>query len=419
MSLKPTASVSLLLLLVARSSAELARTSGAVFEKEDVEPELCMLQVASHATKSENQQVQLLLQPNSTSKGSSDVLSGSTANGSSKRYLMVLAPGEQLAGAVDFIADALHFAKAQNRVFVEPVLTGGLVVDPFENDDWIPLSMLVDVAAMKEYYADWINVEDFLQLYGGRGSAQKPGEDVMEALNATPDYDRHAHKYPQLDDAMIKSLEPKRDTPVLALVGQWCRLSYITSDHSWTPTRSLRGVQKLPSPYIAELADRVKSDWQDDGAAGQILCAQWRSEGAVRLYRKECPWLDECASDFLKGVKSVQQQHNLSRVLLLSDVLPNTSATYLQCSTSRERIESKFQQEMDFRTLQQPLKDIKDAALRAQVEARLCAKSTAVLICSEENPGPHCSKCARLQSKFAASIIEERRKDALSEVITW
>mmetsp|Transcript_4038 Transcript_4038/g.7152 ORF Transcript_4038/g.7152 Transcript_4038/m.7152 type:complete len:395 (-) Transcript_4038:60-1244(-) len=367
----------------------------------DENAELCMLQLRSNAVKAEHESVQHTLNRNLTITDQLD-------SGNKSRYLMILKAAEQFEGAMDFVTDALHFAKMQQRIFVEPVLSHGRLVDPFIEDDWIPLSMLVDKAALQEYYGNWIDAEDFLNLFGGRGSAQKPSNAVLEPLVAESGDGQIHH----LDDSTIKKFESRWDVSVLGLTGSWWRLSK-DEDIRYSTTMTTRGVKKKPSPYVAELAARAMKGW-----SGQIVCALWRSE--KHEIRNDCSLLEECADDFVRAVKSVQEREHVRHVLLLSDILPNTSDTYHEnCSASRTKLTRHFNQEMDIASLNGRFEAIRDNALRAQVEAQVCAKSTAMLGCPLHNPGPRCGTCARTSSKFHSKIMKFRQEYALPDVVTW
>lgn len=358
-------------------------------EGEDVEPQVSMLQIDSYAHAGHGQMQSLI---NSTEP---------MANLMSKRYLLVLDAYEQFEGAIEFIADALHLAREQNRTFVEPVLSNGRVVDPLIHHDWVPLSMMVDVAAMQQYHADWVGVGEFLYVSGVRDSAKKSNGTVFELVHSP------RRKRFQLDDATIKRLESKWSAPMLALSGKWQRLSL---RGSWNPVRSKRGVLKLPSPYIAQLATRIVPH-----LPSHTICAQWRSEGCSA----KCSGLARCGVHFVKAVKSLQKREGVQHVLLLTDLFPNTSETYRGCNASRKRVMSYLEQELNFKSSHIAINTIEDTALRAQVESHHCAQSKAMVGCTENEPGVHCSDCARVSSKFAASIIHSRHQHALSDLVTW
>lgn len=356
---------------------------------EDVESQINMLQIDSYAHAGHGQMQSLIKS------------TGPLADLMNDRYLLVLDTFEQFEGAIEFIADALHLAREQNRTFVEPVLSNGRVVDPLIHHDWVPLSVMVDVAAMRQYHADWIGVGEFLYGSGVQGSARKPNGSVFELVHSPP------HKRFQLDDATIKRLESKRSAPMLALSGKWQRLSL---RGSWNPVRSKRGVVKLPSPYIAQLATRIVPH-----SPSHTVCAQWRSEGCSA----KCKGLAICSNHFVKAVKSVQEREGAQHVLLLTDLFPNTSDTYGGCMASSKHVMSYLEQELNFVSSRSAISTIEDAALRAQVEAYLCAQSKAMVGCPGNEPGVHCSNCSRVSSKFAASIIHMRHEHALSDVVTW
>eukprot|EP00930_Biecheleria_cincta_P060892 TRINITY_DN46478_c0_g1_i1.p1 TRINITY_DN46478_c0_g1~~TRINITY_DN46478_c0_g1_i1.p1 ORF type:complete len:393 (-),score=40.51 TRINITY_DN46478_c0_g1_i1:49-1227(-) len=358
-------------------------------ELDDVEPQLSMLQIDSYAHAGHGEMQSLI----TSTKPLTDPMS--------KRYLLVLEAYEQFEGAIEFIADALHFAREQNRTFVEPALSNGRVVDPSIHHDWVPLSMMVDVAAMQQYHADWVGVGEFLHISSVQGSARKLNGTGYEVVYSSP------KKRLQLNDATIKQLESKWNVPMLALTGKWQRL---TIRGSWNPVRSKRGVLKLPSPYIAQLAARTVPQ-----LPSHTVCAQWRSEGCSA----KCSGLARCGIHFVEAVKSVQKREGVRHVLLLTDLSPNTSETYRGCNASRKKVMSYLEQELNFNSLRSAIKTIEDSALRALVESHLCAHSKAMVGCPEDKPGLHCADCARLGSKFTASIIHSRHEHAFSDVVTW
>jgi len=216
------------------------------------------------------------------------------------KYLMVLGAFEQFQGAKEVIADALAIAKRLQITFVEPVLRNGRVKDPFtwQKQELVPLHMVMDVDAMKEFYPNWIDIEDFMNACaaGGKGI---PRMHIERASGGTP------------NSTLIKSL---RDATMQIVAMKGFGRTWQRDERGLA---SQDGVPMKVSKYIVRMTDHVRQIW---GNHTEYVCVQWRQEGKHLEDEKRM----QCAHALVDTVVPMVKNR---KVLLLSDVRRNTSDT--------------------------------------------------------------------------------------------
>jgi len=313
------------------------------------------------------------------------------------KYLMVISAFEQFGGARVVIADAVAIAKTLGWTFVEPVLLHGRVVNPFETTGWVPLGMMLDIKAMRQYYPNWIGVNDFLNMTNA-GNRSGPGVSPLMHI-----VERRA----QPDDSTLAALK-ESDLQIVAM-GRFMR-----KGSQFISNASVDGVPIKPAWHVRRLAETVLHDVGTHG----YMCAQWRTEGVNMALSDthgcaralEQTVLEARACNLWGGKKP--------KVLLLSDVRSDTSDTMHQRS-ERLAVEKYLEQSLKHRAMSTALERIEDHGLRGLVEQYLCASTPVMVACPYNEPGARCAQCARTQSKFANFILSLREEMHMPPAISW
>lgn len=304
------------------------------------------------------------------------------------------------------IADALAVAKRLQFTFVEPVLRNGRVVNPFnwQEQELIPLRMMMDVDALKKFYPNWISIEEFMAscAAGGKGMPRMHIEDGKDRTHLKK------NGWPSGKPVTSETVNSLRKSKEQISAMNGFRRNFHRDGVGFA---SQDGVPIKTSEEIVRIAERVRQTW---GNHVDYACVQWRSE-LVGLNAEERM---QCAHTLVEAVLPMVKN---KKVLLLSDVRPNTSGTTYknENATSLKQCASFLQDQLHFEEVVLPLELFNDTGLQALVEMRLCAASSMMVGCPTEAQPSQCTSCSYMPSKFAASILALRKELGLPAAVAW
>ena len=320
-----------------------------------------------------------------------------------RRFLMVVDAREQSQKSLGVVNDAAFYARALNRVLVEPGVAESRIIDPFgeaeqEHDGrttpWrgLGLANYWDVRPLCRYMDGRLMP---LQRFVAEGGLE------LERRELT-DVGGHRALVLESEDDVRAYFAPHADVPLLVLRELWRSNA---EGRSWKPTARNSTREAVPAlaiaPSIATVADELAH-----ALPSPFACVQWRAEDGT-----DRP--EECAAELADAVGSWGRLSEA--VVLLTDLYPGNSGTFKQKPAHKSAL----------RILQERLplgpanaqaekwRAVNDSGLRSMLELEVCARARLLVTCNEAlvneslaaGNQPRCAKCAKLRSGFTERVV--------------
>ena len=314
-----------------------------------------------------------------------------------RRFLMVVDAREQSQKSLGVVNDAAFYARALNRVLVEPGVAESRIVDPFGEATWKPwrglgLANYWDVRPLCRYMDGRLMP---LQRFVAEGGLE------LERRELT-DVGGHRSLVLESEDDVRDYFAPHADVPLLVLRELWRSNA---EGRSWKSTERNSTRDAVPAlaiaPSIATVADELAH-----ALPSPFACVQWRAEDGT-----DRP--DECAEELADAVGSWGRLSEA--VVLLTDLYPGNSGTFKQKPAHKSAL----------RILQERLplgpanaqaekwRAVNDSGLRSMLELEVCARARLLVTCNEalvneslaDGNQPRCAKCAKLRSGFTERVV--------------
>ena len=318
-----------------------------------------------------------------------------------RRFLMVVDAREQSQKSLGVVNDAAFYARALNRVLVEPGVAESRIIDPFGEAEqkqrttpWrgLGLANYWDVRPLCRYMEGRLMP---LQRFVAEGGLE------LERRELT-DVGGHRSLVLESEDDVRDYFSPHADVPLLVLRELWRSNA---EGRSWKPTARNSTRDAVPTlaiaPSIATVADELAH-----ALPSPFACVQWRAEDGT-----DRP--EECAEELADAVGSWGRLSEA--VVLLTDLYPGNSGTFKQKPAHKSAL----------RILQERLplgpanaqaekwRAVNDSGLRSMLELEVCARARLLVTCNEAlvneslaaGNQPRCAKCAKLRSGFTERVV--------------
>mmetsp|Transcript_9277 Transcript_9277/g.14293 ORF Transcript_9277/g.14293 Transcript_9277/m.14293 type:complete len:518 (-) Transcript_9277:372-1925(-) len=400
-----------------------------------------------------------------------------------EQFLVVLSAREGMNKNVAMIAQAVEWAILTKRSFVEPAVCDSRIVSPFEN-----LNQATEIV--------WRNVQKAFAQHPSHlcGARKKLGfsaywdlEPSCQKVPIVPldqwlDWWRQNNKtsiafHINTDNKMHHQNQETQfsfDTKKILFVSGWYRslANHLITSGACTLIPCFRSRILFPrSSSMAIHATRILKQLLPAKKRATFTCVQWRSEtkcdktnilscarvllASVLVAWRQHPSLLSIQNEHLidNAMNSIvdnksSKKYNPSPkppllfrntndeppvTLFVSDIMPNTSATYSHVTHHpKNQTQDPYQDALDYlklglglsdsslsAELERYILDISDFGLRSLISQDLCAAAPILIMCL--HPHRSCSKCARgLDSGFVAGIYNIRknynRKDLTSKI---
>ena len=315
------------------------------------------------------------------------------------RFLMVVDAWEQSQKSLGVVNDVAFYARALNRVLVEPGVAESRIVDPFGEATWKPwrglgLANYWDVRPLCRYLDGRLMPLQRFVAEGGleleKRELKGKGSEYLGSLQLESEDDVRAH------------FAPHADVPLLVLRRQW---RSNVEGRSWNSTSRNSTRDAVPTlataPSITTVAEELAH-----ALPSPFACVQWRAEDGT-----DRP--EECAEELADAVGSWGRLSEA--VVLLTDLYPGNSGTFKQKPAHKSAL----------RILQERLplgpanaqaekwRAVNDSGLRSMLELEVCARARLLVTCNEAlvneslaaGNQPRCTKCAKLRSGFTERVV--------------
>ena len=320
-----------------------------------------------------------------------------------RRFLMVVDAREQSQKSLGVVNDAAFYARALNRVLVEPGVAESRIIDPFgeaekEHDlrttPWrgLGLANYWDVRPLCRYMDGRLMP---LQRFVAEGGLE------LERRELT-DVGGHRSLVLESEDDVRDYFSPHADVPLLVLRELWRSNA---EGRSWKPTARNSTRDAVPTlaiaPSIATVADELAH-----ALPSPFACVQWRAEDGT-----DRP--EECAEELADAVGSWGRLSEA--VVLLTDLYPGNSGTFKQkpAHKSALRILEERLPLGPANAQAEKWRAVNDSGLRSMLELEVCARARLLVTCNEAlvneslaaGNQPRCTKCAKLRSGFTERVV--------------
>ena len=320
-----------------------------------------------------------------------------------RRFLMVVDAREQSQKSLGVVNDAAFYARALNRVLVEPGVAESRIIDPFgeaeqEHDGrttpWrgLGLANYWDVRPLCRYMDGRLMP---LQRFVAEGGLE------LERRELT-DVGGHRSLVLESEDDVRDYFSPHADVPLLVLRELWRSNA---EGRSWKPTARNSTRDAVPTlaiaPSIATVADELAH-----ALPSPFACVQWRAEDGT-----DRP--EECAEELADAVGSWGRLSEA--VVLLTDLYPGNSGTFKQkpAHKSALRILEERLPLGPTNAQAEKWRAVNDSGLRSMLELEVCARARLLVTCNEAlvneslaaGNQPRCTKCAKLRSGFTERVV--------------
>ena len=320
-----------------------------------------------------------------------------------RRFLMVVDAREQSQKSLGVVNDAAFYARALNRVLVEPGVAESRIIDPFgeaekEHDlrttPWrgLGLANYWDVRPLCRYMDGRLMP---LQRFVAEGGLE------LERRELT-DVGGHRSLVLESEDDVRDYFSPHADVPLLVLRELWRSNA---EGRSWKPTARNSTRDAVPTlaiaPSIATVADELAH-----ALPSPFACVQWRAEDGT-----DRP--EECAEELADAVGSWGRLSEA--VVLLTDLYPGNSGTFKQkpAHKSALRILEERLPLGPANAQAEKWRAVNDSGLRSMLELEVCARARLLVTCNEAlvneslaaGNQPRCAKCAKLRSGFTERVV--------------
>ena len=320
-----------------------------------------------------------------------------------RRFLMVVDAREQSQKSLGVVNDAAFYARALNRVLVEPGVAESRIIDPFgeaeQKDDlrttpWrgLGLANYWDVRPLCRYMDGRLMP---LQRFVAEGGLE------LERRELT-DVGGHRALVLESEDDVRAYFAPHADVPLLVLRELWRSNA---EGRSWKPTARNSTRDAVPTlaiaPSIATVADELAH-----ALPSPFACVQWRAEDGT-----DRP--EECAAELADAVGSWGRLSEA--VVLLTDLYPGNSGTFKQKPAHKSALRI-LEDRLPLGPANAQAKQwraVNDSGLRSMLELEVCARARLLVTCNEAlvneslaaGNQPRCAKCAKLRSGFTERVV--------------
>ena len=323
-----------------------------------------------------------------------------------RRFLMVVDAREQSQKSLGVVNDAAFYARALNRVLVEPGVAESRIVDPFGEATWKPwrglgLANYWDVRPLCRYMDGRLMPLQRFVAEGGleleKRELKGKGSEYLGSLQLESEDDVRAH------------FAPHADVPLLVLRRQW---RSNVEGRSWNSTSRNSTRDAVPTlataPSITTVAEELAH-----ALPSPFACVQWRAEGGT-----DRP--EECAAELADAVGSWGRLSEA--VVLLTDLYPGNSVTFEHAARSAGLV-GRFESALRILQDRLPLgptnaqaeqwRAVNDSGLRGMLELEVCARARLLVTCNEAlvneslaaGNQPRCAKCAKPNSGFTERVV--------------
>ena len=315
------------------------------------------------------------------------------------QFLMVVDAWEQSQKSLGVVNDVAFYARALNRVLVEPGVAESRIVDPFGEATWKPwrglgLANYWDVRPLCRYMDGRLMPLQRFVAEGGleleRRELKGKGSEYLGSLQLESEDDVRAH------------FAPHADVPLLVLRELWRSNA---EGRSWKPTARNSTREAVPAlaiaPSIATVADELAH-----ALPSPFACVQWRAEDGT-----DRP--EECAAELADAVGSWGRLSEA--VVLLTDLYPGNSGTFKQkpAHKSALRILEERLPLGPANAQAEKWRAVNDSGLRSMLELEVCARARLLVTCNEAlvneslaaGNQPRCTKCAKPGSGFTERVV--------------
>jgi hypothetical protein len=341
-----------------------------------------------------------------------------------RRFLMVVDAREQSQKSLGVVNDAAFYARALNRVLVEPGVAESRIIDPFgeaeQKDDlrttpWrgLGLANYWDVRPLCRYMEGRLMP---LQRFVAEGGLE------LERRELT-DVGGHRALVLESEDDVRAYFAPHADVPLLVLRELWRSNA---EGRSWKPTARNSTREAVPAlaiaPSIATVADELAH-----ALPSPFACVQWRAEDGT-----DRP--EECAAELADAVGSWGRLSEA--VVLLTDLYPGNSVTFQHAARSAGLV-GRFESALRILQDRLPLgptnaqaeqwRAVNDSGLRSMLELEVCARARLLVTCNEAlvneslaaGNQPRCAKCAKLSSGFTERAVALHKARGEGKRVAW
>ena len=322
------------------------------------------------------------------------------------RFLMVVDAWEQSQKSLGVVNDVAFYARALNRVLVEPGVAESRIVDPFGEATWKPwrglgLANYWDVRPLCRYLDGRLMPLQRFVAEGGleleKRELKGKGSEYLGSLQLESEDDVRAH------------FAPHADVPLLVLRRQW---RSNVEGRSWNSTSRNSTRDAVPTLAIAPSITTVAEELAH-ALPSPFACVQWRAEGGT-----DRP--EECAAELADAVGSWGRLSEA--VVLLTDLYPGNSVTFQHAARSAGLV-GRFESALRILQDRLPLgptnaqaeqwRAVNDSGLRSMLELEVCARARLLVTCNEAlvneslaaGNQPRCTKCAKLRSGFTERVV--------------
>ena len=316
-----------------------------------------------------------------------------------RRFLMVVDAREQSQKSLGVVNDAAFYARALNRVLVEPGVAESRIVDPFGEATWKPwrglgLANYWDVRPLCRYMDGRLMP---LQRFVAEGGLE------LERRELT-DVGGHRSLVLESEDDVRAYFAPHADVPLLVLRELWRSNA---EGRSWKPTARNSTRDAVPTlaiaPSIATVADELAH-----ALPSPFACVQWRAEDGT-----DRP--EECAAELADAVGSWGRL--AEAVVLLTDLYPGNSGTFANANDPAHKSALRILEDRlplgPANAQAKQWRAVNDSGLRSMLELEVCARARLLVTCNEAlvneslaaGNQPRCTKCAKLRSGFTERVV--------------
>ena len=315
------------------------------------------------------------------------------------QFLMVVDAWEQSQKSLGVVNDVAFYARALNRVLVEPGVAESRIVDPFGEATWKPwrglgLANYWDVRPLCRYLDGRLMPLQRFVAEGGleleKRELKGKGSEYLGSLQLESEDDVRAH------------FAPHADVPLLVLRRQW---RSNVEGRSWNSTSRNSTRDAVPTLAIAPSITTVAEELAH-ALPSPFACVQWRAEDGT-----DRP--EECAEELADAVGSWGRLSEA--VVLLTDLYPGNSGTFKQkpAHKSALRILEERLPLGPANAQAEKWRAVNDSGLRSMLELEVCARARLLVTCNEAlvneslaaGNQPRCAKCAKLRSGFTERVV--------------
>ena len=315
------------------------------------------------------------------------------------RFLMVVDAREQSQKSMGVVNDVAFYARALNRVLVEPGVAESRIVDPFGEATWKPwrglgLANYWDVRPLCRYLDGRLMP---LQRFVAEGGLE------LERRELT-DVGGHRSLVLESEDDARDYFAPHADVPLLVLREVWRSNA---EGRSWKPTARNSTRDAVPTlaiaPSIATVADELAH-----ALPSPFACVQWRAEDGT-----DRP--EECAAELADAVGSWGRL--AEAVVLLTDLYPGNSGTFANANDPAHKSALRILEDRlplgPANAQAKQWRAVNDSGLRSMLELEVCARARLLVTCNEAlvneslaaGNQPRCTKCAKPGSGFTERVV--------------